>query len=77
MRFALALPLAVFGMLLLATPALPLGVAMIYGAWWVYERTGDRGASDDVLPALIFFVGGGYATWLFVSAAADWIRTLP
>lgn len=73
MRFALALPMAVFGMLLLATPALPVGLALIYGAWWVYERTGDRGASDDVLPALIFFVGGGYATWLFVSAVYGWL----
>lgn len=73
MRFALALPLAVFGMLLLATPALPVGLALILGAWWVYERTGSRRASDDVLPALVFVVGGGYATWLVVSAAASWL----
>lgn len=75
MRLLLGMGFAVFGMMLLATPWLPIGVAMIVGGWWIYERSGLRG--DDVLPSLIFLLGGGYATWLVLSAAAQWIRTLP
>lgn len=40
MRLAIALLLVIPGLLLLATPGLPLGLLMCWAGWWVYERSG-------------------------------------
>lgn len=55
------LPFVVFGLVLLATPALPLGLAMIGGGVWAYERKGNRG--DDRFVAALMVLGalGGAA----------------
>jgi hypothetical protein len=55
-RLALTLPLVVFGLVLLATPALPLGLGMIAFGVWFYERPGGRG--DEAFIALLMILGG-------------------
>jgi hypothetical protein len=39
MKVFLLVILTVPGLVLLATPALPLGLLMIWLAWWLYERS--------------------------------------
>ena len=58
------LPLVVFGLVLLATPALPLGLAMIAFGVWFYERGGNRG--DEGFIAVLMFLGGLGGLSLFV-----------
>ncbi|HEY1129124.1 MAG TPA: hypothetical protein VGF12_06955 [Roseateles sp.] len=60
MRLALMLPLVVFGLVLLATPALPLGLGMIALGIWQYERRGHRG-SDGFITVLMVLGGLGAA----------------
>lgn len=55
-RFALMLPLVVFGLVLLATPALPLGLAMIGLGVWQFERRGHRGSDGFI--TLLMILGG-------------------
>lgn len=56
MRLALLLLLVIPGLVLLATPALPLGLGMICGGVWIYERPGGRG--DERFMALLMTLGG-------------------
>lgn len=56
MRLALLLLLVVPGLVLLATPALPLGLAMIGAGGWLYERPGSRG--DEGFIAVLMLLGG-------------------
>lgn len=57
MRLALSLPMVVFGLVLLATPALlPLGLGLIAFGVWFYERNGNRG--DEAFIALLMILGG-------------------
>lgn len=54
-RLALTLPLVVFGLVLLATEALPLGLCLIAAGVWFYERPGGRG--DESFIALLMLAG--------------------
>lgn len=79
MRLAVALPLVVLGMLLLATPALPLGIVLILAGWWVYERAPRRAMAggEDRLYAVVGLagaVGAGLVVWQYL---APLLRTLP
>lgn len=56
MRLPLALLLFVPGLLMLASPFLPLGLVLMWCGWWVYERSGLRGG--DGLAALVLLLGG-------------------
>ncbi len=56
MRLAILLLLVVPGLVLLATPALPLGLAMIGGGAWLYAAPGDRG--DEGFIAILMLLGG-------------------
>jgi hypothetical protein len=55
-RLAIAIALCVCGILLLATPALALGLAMMLAGWWVYERSGLRGGDGFI--TLLMVLGG-------------------
>ncbi|WP_054021816.1 hypothetical protein [Piscinibacter sakaiensis] len=61
MRLALAMLLGIPGLLLLANPRLlPLGLALCWAAWWVYERSSLR-ASDALMGAVLLLGGLGAA----------------
>lgn len=51
------LPLVVFGLVLLATPALPLGLGMIAFGVWFYERPGG-GRGDEGFIKVLMILGG-------------------
>lgn len=55
MRLTVALLLVIPGLLLLATPGLPIGLVMCWAGWWVYERSTlpDR----DGLATLVLTLG--------------------
>ena len=69
MRLAVALLLVVPGLLLLATPGLPLGLLMCWAGWWVYERSGlpDR----DGLATLVMTLGTLGAAAVIVQFIAE------
>lgn len=52
------LPLVIFGLILLATPALPIGLGMIGLGVWQFERRGHRG-SDGFITVLMVLGGLG------------------
>jgi hypothetical protein len=56
MRLPLLLLLVVPGLILLAGPALPLGLGMIAFGVWFYERPGGRG--DEAFTGLLMVLGG-------------------
>jgi hypothetical protein len=68
MRLFLALLLVIPGMLLLASPGLPVGLAMMWGGWWIYERS--RISDGDGLITVLMTLGGLGA--LVVTAQAVW-----
>ncbi|MEO6564985.1 MAG: hypothetical protein ABIO63_03030 [Casimicrobiaceae bacterium] len=55
MRFGLSLLLLVAGAFLLPTPAIVIGVFLIWLAWWVYERAPQSplGGGADVLVGIV------------------------
>ena len=73
MRLALALGLFVPGLMLLAS-ALPLGLLLMIAGWWFYERSTI--ADDDLIPAVLITLGGGYAAWLLLAGVFGLVRTL-
>lgn len=75
MRLTLALLLAIPGMLLLATPGLPIGLGLIWAAWWIYERSGLP--SGDGLAAVLMTVAGVGALATYAQFVVEWLRTLP
>lgn len=75
MRLALALLLLAPGLALLASPGLPLGLLLIWGAWWVYERSGLR--EDDALITAVMVAGGLGVALVFAQFAWQWISTRP
>lgn len=74
MRLTLSLLLAVPGLLLLATPWLPLGLLMVWGGWWVYERSRIR--DGDGLAAVVMVLGGLGALVIALQAAWQAIARL-
>lgn len=67
MRLALALALIIPGILMLATPALALGLALILAGRWVYERSGLR--NGDGFITLLMVLGGLGAAAMVVEFA--------
>jgi hypothetical protein len=74
MRLALALGLTIPGLLLLSTPALPIGVALVAAGWWVYERSGLR-AGDGLITCLMV-LGGLGVVMTFAEFALQVLRRL-
>lgn len=58
MKLFLLVALAVPGLVLLATPALPLGLLLLWLGWWIYERSGLP-ASDAFITVLMVLGGFG------------------
>ena len=56
MRLAIAIALCITGILLLATPALALGLVMLMAGWWVYEKSGLKGGDGFI--TLLMVLGG-------------------
>ncbi len=64
-RTAIAIPLAIFGLLLLASrDLLPIGAALILAAWWVYERSGWP--DSDALAYVVLTLGAAGAAAQFI-----------
>lgn len=74
MRLALGLGLTIPGLLLLATPLLPLGLLLVLAGWWVYERSGLRGG--DGLITLTMLAGGLGVAMVFAQAAWEALQRL-
>lgn len=74
MRLALALGLTIPGLLLLSTPALPLGLLLILAGWWVSERAGLRGG--DGLITAVMVLGGLGVAMAFVEFALQALHRL-
>lgn len=74
-RLFLSMLFSIFGLMLLATPALPIGLMLLYAAWWVYEKTGGRG-DDEAFTGILMLLGGLGAALVFVTWAWDAVRTL-
>lgn len=74
MKFALMVPLVICGIVLLATPALPLGLLLMWLGWWVFERSGLP--NGDGLITLLMVAGGLGAAALFVQFAWQRITVL-
>jgi hypothetical protein len=70
MRLTIALLLVIPGLLLLASPGLPVGLAMIWGGWWVYERS--RIPDGDGLITVLMVLGGLGAVVVTVQAVWGW-----
>ena len=66
---------SIFGLVLLATPALPIGLLLLYAAWWVYEKTGGR-RDDERFTGILMLLGGLGAAMVFITRAWDAVRTL-
>jgi hypothetical protein len=69
MKLFVSLFLVGIGLPMLATPYLPVGLAMAWCGWWLYERSGWR-SDDDRLAAVVFILGsvgavGAFLYWLF------------
>jgi hypothetical protein len=75
MRLFLALALFVPGLLMLASPGLPVGLLMMWGGWWVYERSRlpDRGGLEVTLMVLAGLGAGS----VFAQAAWEAFTRLP
>jgi hypothetical protein len=73
-RLPLMLLLAVVGLLLLATPALPVGLALLGAAWWVYEKTGRR--DDEGFVGLLMVLGGLGAGAYYLQYLIEIVRRL-
>lgn len=56
MRLALMMALAIPGLMMLATPYLPLGLVFLWLGWWIYERSGMR--DGDGFITLVLVLGG-------------------
>lgn len=56
MKLALMVPMMILGIVLLATPALPLGLILMWAAWWIYERS--RLSDSDALITVLIVLGG-------------------
>jgi len=69
MKLFLLVILVVPGLVLLATPALPLGLLLIWLGWWIYERSGMR--SSDAFVTVVMVSGGIGAV---VPAALELLR---
>ncbi len=67
--------LAIFGLVLLATPALPVGLLLIWLAWRVYERPGRR--DDECFTRVLMTLGGLGVAAVFVQFAIEAVRRLP
>jgi hypothetical protein len=77
MRLALALGLTIPGLLLLATPALPIGALLILAGWWVYERSPiSRRGLDDGFITLLMVLGGLGVVMTFVEFGLQVLRRL-
>jgi hypothetical protein len=70
MRLTIALLLVIPGLLLLASPGLPVGMGMIWGGWWVYERS--RIPDGDGLITVLMVLGGLGAVVVTVQAVWGW-----
>lgn len=55
MRFTIALALVIPGLILLATPALPVGIGLVWAGWWVFERSSIP--EGDGLAAFVLALG--------------------
>jgi len=58
MKPFLSVILVVPGLVLLATPALPLGLLMMWLGWWLYERSA-LGNSDAFITVVMVLGGFG------------------
>lgn len=63
MKMLLMVPMMIFGMVLLATPALPLGLLLMWLAWWIYERSNL--SNGEVLITSLMVLGGIGAAAIF------------
>ncbi len=68
MRLTLSLLLVIPGLILLATPWLPLGVMLCGAGWWVHERSGlpDRDGLVTLLTTL-GAIGAGTVVVQFIT----------
>lgn len=76
---ALMLLLVVAGLMLLPTAALPLGLLMMFGGWWVYERApgAGRGRGDEGFIAVLMLLGGLGAAALIVRGVWNYLTGAP
>ena len=72
MRLALMMALVVPGLLLLATPVLPVGLVLIWAGWWVYERS-ELPDSDWLITFLATLAGAGILS-VYAGFLVEWIR---
>lgn len=56
MKLAIMVPLVIVGLVLLATPLLPVGLLLLLLGWWVFERS--RLSNSDALITFLMVVGG-------------------
>lgn len=74
MRLALLVALVIPGLVLLATPLLPLGLLMLWAGWWVYERSSLP--NSDALITLLQLMAGAGALAIFVQFAVQRVTAL-
>jgi VIT1/CCC1 family predicted Fe2+/Mn2+ transporter len=75
MRFPLSFGLVVFGMLLLATPALPLGLLLVLVGWWVSAKSKLSNDSSGFTTVLML-LGGLGAALVYLQAAWQFLGRL-
>jgi len=60
MKLFILVILAIPGLVLLATPALPVGLGMLWLGWWIYERS-SLPNGDEFITVLMVLGGIGAA----------------
>jgi Ca2+/H+ antiporter len=74
LRTALAFLLIIAGLVLLATPYLPLGLCLILGGWRVHQSAGVR--DEASFTSVLMGLGGLGAVAVMATGLWDWIKTL-
>jgi Ca2+/H+ antiporter len=74
LRTALTFLLVIAGLVLLATPYLPLGLCLILGGWRVHKSVGVR--DEAGFTSMLMGLGGLGAVAVMATGLWDWLKTL-
>lgn len=73
-RMSLALLLFIPGLVLVGTPAFPIGLALCWAGWWIYERS--KLPDRDGLLTVLMVLGGLGAASIVVQAGWQALQRL-